>query len=388
MPRRRLRTLLSPERQLRAFLRPRARRLKNWLGLLGLLAAAMLVAALAVSSGLKVADWLGEGPLRRAPAPSGGGYLLCTWNVENLFDDRDDPAFHDEMEDFFGRNPRMLGRKLDNLAKVLLAMNGGRGPDILAVVEVENRRAVELLMARLNEGLSESDRYAEIVHHDNRSGRPIEPAIITRLPVRASQTRGFGSRRIVEGQVEVEGLPLVVQVSHWTSRRTDETGTKRSEYARECYRGFLARYGRNQAVDMVLCGDFNDTPSDVSVRNHLRAIADISRIKQDPRQPWLWDLTARLEEEGLGTYKFGRRWEVLDHIVASPGLADAKGWAIRPETLEVDPPPFGGRPRRFGGPGEAEPRGASDHLPVTVRLRANIPKPATVPGPIPAVSKT
>lgn len=350
------------------------------LALLALLGLALLAAAILAASGSRFLRWL-EGPLRPAPPAAVEGYLLCTWNVENLFDDRDDPTFSDEMEDYFGRNPKMLQLKLDHLAAVILKMNGGRGPDILSVVEVENRRAAELLMARLNEGLSESLRYNELIQHDNRSGRKIGPAIITRLPVRASRTRIFGTRRILEGQVEVEGMPLVIQASHWTSRLTDKTGVKRSEYARACYQGFLDRYWEDPDVDMVLCGDFNDTPSDVSVRSQLRAIADIARAPINAHQPWLWDLTARIEAEGFGTYWHAGRWEVLDHIVASPGLADRKGWTVRPETLDVVAPPFGGHPRRFGGPRERGARGASDHFPITVRLRVNIPPPPPAPAP-------
>src|SRR3954471_15966888 len=91
-------------------------------------------------------SWLlDQGPGRRlagpVPAPTREGYLFCSWNAENLFDDQDDPKSHDEDEDWFGRHPEMVRRKVELLADALLRQNEGRGPDILALVEVENRRA-------------------------------------------------------------------------------------------------------------------------------------------------------------------------------------------------------------------------------------------------------
>src|SRR3954463_175655 len=76
---------------------------------------------------------------RPKPPPSAEGYLFSTWNVENLFDDQDDPRNHDDEEDWFGRNPEAVHQKVALLTRALLAQNGGRGPDILALVEVENR---------------------------------------------------------------------------------------------------------------------------------------------------------------------------------------------------------------------------------------------------------
>src|SRR5262249_20851117 len=80
------------------------------------------------------------------PVPEGraaarpGGYLFSTWNVETFFDDGDDPKNRDEDEDWFGRNPQLVDRKVKLLADALLLQNGGLGPDVLAMVEVESRR--------------------------------------------------------------------------------------------------------------------------------------------------------------------------------------------------------------------------------------------------------
>ncbi|GAB1443549.1 hypothetical protein MASR2M39_23900 [Ignavibacteriales bacterium] len=51
--------------------------------------------------------------------------------------------------------------KLKNLAAVIDSMNEGRGPDILGLIEVENKAVIEDLIAKLGNG-----KY-EIVHYDS-----------------------------------------------------------------------------------------------------------------------------------------------------------------------------------------------------------------------------
>lgn len=336
---------------------------------------------------------------RAAPAPAPAeGYLYCTWNVENLFDDQDDPKNHDTDEDWFAAHPELVRQKLDHLADALLALDGGRGPDILAVVEVENRHAVEMLRDTLNARLPTELRYDGLVHHDNLTGRRIEPALLTRLQVLddpigpplagrvprtvvrkgADDPHDFGIRRVLEARLAADGVPLSVLVSHWTSRVTDETDVKRSAYADVLYAATLDLIRRDPAADVILSGDYNDEPTDVALVDHLHVTADPAAVRASDPQPRLLDLMAGRDPLSFGTYYYGRRWQILDHLVASPGLLDPDGWQVLPATLRVldDPPLATGdarRPFRFGGPHDHAPRGYSDHFAVTVRLRLNPP---------------
>lgn len=336
------------------------------------------------------------GPVAEAPAPrTAEGYLFCTWNVENLFDDRDDPASRDEDEDWFGRHPEMVRLKVEHLADALLRLDDGRGPDILAVVEVENRRAAELLRDALNARLPTELRYDGLVHRDNLTGRRIEPALLTRLRVvgdsidlgeifgKASKARrkdphDFGIRRILEARLEAEGAPLTVIVSHWTSRLTDQTDEKRSAYADALYGAFLDLHARDPLADVLFSGDFNDEPGDTALVSHLHVTGDPRLVRAPDRRPNLLDLMSDRDPDRFGTYFFRGRWEILDHIVCSPGLLDAGGWRVLPETLRVvNNFPLRSntdrRPFRFGGPQNQSARGYSDHFAVTVRLIAGRP---------------
>src|SRR5262245_7356803 len=79
-----------------------------------------------------------------SPAPTSAGadgYLLCFWNVENLFDDRADGRTQPgdkEYDGWLATNPAMLKLKLDKLSEAILKLNDGRGPDILAIAAVES----------------------------------------------------------------------------------------------------------------------------------------------------------------------------------------------------------------------------------------------------------
>ncbi len=323
-----------------------------------------------------------------APTPA-EGYLYCTWNVENLFDDQDDPDLHDEDEDWFGHNPAMFRLKLDRLAEALLRQNGGQGPDILAIVEVENRRAVEALRDTLNARLPPERHYNGLVHRDNRTGRRIEPALLTRLRVldgrwnrsrRGDDPHNFGIRRILEARLEADGAPLTILVSHWTSRVTDRTDRKRSAYADALYAAFLDIHQNDPNADVLFSGDFNDEPDDLALVAHLHTTSNPELVRPDEPQPLLLNLMGGRDATQYGTYLYGNRWQILDHIVASPGLLDRQGWQVLPETLRTENDPSlrshkDQRPWRFGDAKNQNPRGFSDHFAVTVRLRVDPPGP-------------
>ena len=102
--------------------------------------------------------------------------VVATYNVEALFDCKKEPGKldHDYLpQGFYAWTEERLARKLENLGRVLRSVNEGRGPDILALQEVETREVVE----RLVDGLD--SRVAEVVrlyHLEGKSYREISEA--------------------------------------------------------------------------------------------------------------------------------------------------------------------------------------------------------------------
>jgi endonuclease/exonuclease/phosphatase family metal-dependent hydrolase len=307
-------------------------------------------------------------------------YLFCHWNVENLFDDHVDQrmqAGDKEFDLWLAENPAVLREKLTHLAQALVALNDGRGPDILGIVEVESLRAAELLKDALNEKLADPAlHYQHILMKEVAGGRHIAPAIITRLPVRGDRTRLLGRRqRILEGHVVVGGKDLVVIESHWTSRLKTTNERSREDYADQIYGAFRAMYLSNPRVDVLIAGDFNDAPEDVSVARHLHATGDLDAVRRDNLEPLLLDLFAGKSPREYGTHYY-HRWAIFDQIVVSPGMLDDLNWSCdvasaRTVNTLSRPADRLKRPWRFGGEHDRFPRGYSDHFPVTVKLQVH-----------------
>src|SRR5262249_6933265 len=209
-------------------------------------------------------------------------------------------------------------------------------------------------------------------------GRHIAPAILTRLPVVANKTRLHGrGLRILEGRVKVADAELVILASHWTSRVGGEkkTDVQRDKYADQIYGAFKALYTSNPKVDFLVCGDFNDDPTDESVTDHLHATADLEKVLKGGDEPSLYNPFAGERFKGKGTHYDRGRWHLFDQIVLSPGLLDDEGWSFvrGSEHIVVTPShptnrKLAGRPWRFGGPSDKAARGYSDHSRVGVEL--------------------
>ena len=241
---------------------------------------------------------------------------------------------------------------------------------------MESVRAAQLLQDALNQKIADPAlHYHTVLMKEVSQGRHIAPAIITRLPVIKDKTKTHGNRmRIIEGHIMIDGHELVVMASHWTSRCARAAERARQDYADKIYGAANAIYHSNPAADVLICGDFNDTPADVSVTEHLHASADIKGVRSSNQQLRLLDLMADKDPTGgYGTHYY-HHWLIFDHIVVSPGLLDNAGWTCEPTTVATisslaKPGDKHHRPWRFGGEKEHGERGYSDHFPVTVKLR-------------------
>lgn len=327
-------------------------------------------------------------PKRTSPPPLAGDgqpatFLVCSWNVENFYDDQDDPKLRDDKEDFFAANPDAFRQKVEHLARGLLLMNDGIGPDVAALCEVESERCMVALKEALNAKLvaaGQGDRqYTSVLFKGDNMGRRFAPGILTRIAATADRTRKLGKRvngRIIEGHLHHNGHELVVIAAHWTSRVTDEegVGNRRADYAEDIYGRVKAILRENPDADVLVCGDFNDEFTDPSMQKELHATDEPDLVRNATDDPRLLALFAHWKGDPPGTI-FGRgEWSVFDHICVTRGLLDDRGWTCRPDTARVFAPPElrrkgkRGEPFAFGRPERDGSRGYSDHFPVTVQL--------------------
>ncbi|NWG29803.1 MAG: endonuclease/exonuclease/phosphatase family protein, partial [Ignavibacteriaceae bacterium] len=95
--------------------------------------------------------------------------IVAFWNLQNLFDTKDNPAKEDES---FLPNGEMqwtedrLDKKMFNLSRVIRMMNDGNGPDLLGVCEVENQAVLEEMVKKYLSDLDYKVAYLE--SPDNR----------------------------------------------------------------------------------------------------------------------------------------------------------------------------------------------------------------------------
>ena len=323
--------------------------------------------------------------------PDKGEVLFCWWNVENLFDDKDDKrgTIDEEFDNPFAQNETLRDLKYDRVASALLKMNGGVGPDIIALCEVESVRSGDILKGVLNKKLKDAKaddklQYVNLMMKNVAAGRHIAPCVITRLPVTPQLTRlvGGGSLRILESHISVNGHDLCILASHWTSQLKQKDGgdgdSGREKYAIKLYEAFREMNKKNNDADVLVCGDFNDSPDADPIVKLLGALADKSKVKPSADDPPFLNLMAGKDPAKFGTLFYNGKPLIYDHICASPGLLDGNGWSVEPDSVSV---PTEGltrvgatkrQPWRFDNPGREmkdSERGFSDHFPVLVRLK-------------------
>lgn len=315
------------------------------------------------------------------PASKTATYQFCFWNVENFFDDKPDPTLKPPDKDFdtwFAKDKEALKQKLDKVCQVLLHkdMNGGKGPDIIALAEVESQRVADLIKDELNRRTKgKAAPYKEAVYKNPGGLRKIACVVLSRVPVVSNKTKILGRyQRILKVVVEDRKKELTIIASHWTSNLSDKDGSKRANYAKAIYRDFDTAYKNNKDVDYLVCGDFNDTPEAKSVTASLMATEDTKKVlglgKGD--KPLFYNPFVDLAKKGEGTHYFRGKAYLFDQICLSPGLLDGEGWSYKNKSARiVKQLAFRGMPDRFGGPNDRRPwknRGASDHFPVVIEL--------------------
>lgn len=208
------------------------------------------------------------------------------YNVENLFDTYDDTLTFDEDYTPEGKNHFTIDhykRKIHNTARVISELgskNDVFGPSIIGLAEIEN---LAVLNDLVQHELLLNSNY-QIIQKDSPDRRGIDVALIYRksefLPldfkfIEVKLWNDSGQRiytrdiLYVQGILDDEELHLIV--NHWPSRRG---GKKRSE-AKRIKTAFLVRHltdeilALNRQAKILIMGDFNDNPTDKSIKKGL-----------------------------------------------------------------------------------------------------------------------
>lgn len=292
------------------------------------------------------------------------------YNVENLFDLRDDSLKADE--DFLPESPRKWNytkyrKKQLDISRVLCAIGEWGIPALAGLCEVENDSVLYYLTRRTP--LRELGYRYVITDSPDRRGidagllyqpdqfRLIESSSI-RQPLGLPATRDILH---VAGKV-ISGDTMDVYVCHLPSRRRGEklTDRIRRQAAATLIRHMDSVATVRSKVNVIVMGDMNDGNPEA-----LFCDSD-SKLVHLPHGG-----------KNIGSYYFQNEWETIDHFLVSPHLTDSvnnvslfqsKSFIFAPDFLLQENKRGVKVPKRTYR-GTFYTGGCSDHLPVYMELK-------------------
>ncbi|MFI6013302.1 endonuclease/exonuclease/phosphatase family protein [Streptomyces sp. NPDC051243] len=336
-----------------------------------------------------------------------GPFYVAWWNVENLFDEEHSPRRSEKMarvlgDDLRGWTPELRDRKISQLATVIAQMNGERGPDLLGVCEVENEFVMQQLAGAVNDRVT--GRTYQVVHADTSDQRGVDVAFIydsALFTAPADQRfqhvvmRRTGTREIFQVNFKtVSGHTWVVFGNHWPSRR----GGELESAAYRATAGETLAYFHERALEVhgahtpvLVMGDFNDEPFNVSLTQHALSTRQRTKVLNATTAPRLWNLMwpivgndDRTESAGseqtvrpAGTFYFENTANVLDQFLVNKNMLSPRArLRAEPGSVHIVTHPQGmvgtGRypaPVLFGGMGkDVNKDGYSDHYPIAMHV--------------------
>ncbi len=312
-------------------------------------------------------------------------FYAASWNVENLFDLIDAPDKNDEewlpgnSKDW---NEQKLNLKLKNLSKIIRWMNEMEGPDLLGLQEVEHQHLLDSLISR-----HFCDKNYKIVYEESLDARGIDNALIYNADIfryvrhnaiHIELDKDYETRYILYAALQHRNNDTIhVFVNHWPSRRG---GLEKSEPSRIAAANVLrnmvdALLSDNPLAQIIILGDFNDEPVNISIAKILKAEFYDCNETEDLENPLLLNLSYKLYSEGQGTYKFLDDWNMLDQIIVSASLIKKGTFAfvcdsfeiIKPEIMMTRTGYYKGAARPTYG-GKSYLGGFSDHFPVGAKF--------------------
>lgn len=299
-------------------------------------------------------------------------FRVMFYNVENLFDLYDDPDKNDNefLPDGSMRwTPTRYYRHLRKTAQVISAIGEWGTPAICGLCEVENDTVLVHLLNRTP--LKEQHyNYCITTGSDTRG---INNALLYqrdkfRYLGHSSERIPFSNKRKrsrdilhVWGEL-INGERLDLFVCHFPSR---SGGEKETEPDRLDAAGFLRKlcdsiYKTNNEANIIVMGDFNDTPYDKSVQTILKG----SKTKHN-----LINLFGDPKKLNFhGTHKFQGEWSQLDQMIISRNWQQylkedsprifAPGFLLTKKNNRGEQSPL----RKYTG--KVYKGGYSDHLPI------------------------
>jgi endonuclease/exonuclease/phosphatase family metal-dependent hydrolase len=317
---------------------------------------------------------------------------VMTFNVENLFDNVDDPGKDDKAylsikakqgqphidacneisvprwRDeclYLDWNDATLQHKLKVVADTIRQVNGGQGADIIALQEIENIRILE----RLRTGYLDDLGYLPAVLIEGADLRGIDVAFLSRLPLAGTAIlhplsladfpdRKRDTRGVLQADFLLPNGALLTGFSVHFPAPFHPTGMRAAAYNH--LNGLLQALPEDRHA--FAAGDFNTTSREDAEQNMLDRFA----------RPY-WTVAHDIGCAACkGTQYYARddNWSFLDMILFAAGRGENTTAQIRAESVRIaneNPAQVSDfdTPERFNA---TERRGVSDHWPMIATI--------------------
>lgn len=319
-------------------------------------------------------------------------FRIMSYNVENLFDCRHDSLKKDYefLPDAIRHwNYTKYRKKLNNIARVIIAAGKWTPPALVALCEVENDSV-----------LRDLTRYSILKEADYRyvmTQSPDERGIDVALLYQRDRFKLLSFQSIAVPKPRKDSRPtrdilhacglllnkdtLDVFVVHFPSRSggTKESEPYRLSAAQRLKAATDSLYRVRRRTQILILGDFNDYPANKSIRQILEAEAPPA-ISDSLQSRKLYHLLAKkaVHQKEFGSYKYRGEWGLLDHIIVSGSLLqvqsplhtnETKADVFRLPFLLTEDKKYGGKQPFRTYRGMKYQAGYSDHLPVWADFR-------------------
>ncbi len=282
----------------------------------------------------------------QADTPS-KNYVIGFYNLENLFDTYNDPAKNDEEFLPDGKNrwtDAKYRKKLHNMATVISTMAESNGVfhTILGVSEIENRLVLEDLVSQPEIARANY----QIVHYDSPDARGIDVGLLYRpdqfayldsesipftfdsdieFSMSEELQAGFKTRDILMVHGRIDGEDFAIYVAHLPSRVGGKGGDLRSRGAEIIYGHACGMMEKYPGIKIVVMGDMNDNPTDISMSQYLHGKENPSETgKDDFFSPFFSML-----KKGYGSIAYRGEWSIYDLILVNETLLNAPDGGLK-----------------------------------------------------------
>lgn len=312
------------------------------------------------------------------PATTARQFAVVGMNIENFFDDVDDPGLRDEVA-----TPEAFTRRLQKISNAVRDFM--QTPDVIGIVEAENLATLKRLAAKINSdavaGGKPDPKYDAFLVEGN-DGRGIDNGFLVKTSrVKVIETKQFGKdekykhpgtkedillndrpplmlRASISDDKTGQPFEFTVFVNHLKSysgyndpKQMDNVRMKKKLQAEYLARLVQARQQANLKERMILIGDFNSYQFPDGILDQIGTITgkpagkdEVMMPSEDLVNPDLINLVGAIAAPQRYSYIFDGNAQVLDHIIISEtlrkhttGFGYARINADYPESYRSDP---------------------------------------------------